>query len=93
MQVKPNQTVVEGKVTDVRPSADGWGADVDLEVLRNLSPARESDFIRPEPGNKLTVFAAEPQHLPKGGKCRVRLTLLGGPHGGRPVVESAEPAG
>ncbi len=91
MLAKPNTTVVEGKVGAIRPHADGWGADVDLEVLRNVSPNKASDFLSPEPGRTMTVFTAEPQQLHVGDRVRARLSLLAGPGGGRTVVEAVEP--
>jgi hypothetical protein len=64
---------------------------VDLEVLRNISPSRDSDFLKPPPGKTLTVFAAKPHKLQVGDSVQVQLCLLAGPGGGRPVVETVEP--
>jgi hypothetical protein len=90
MLVKPNKTVVEAKVRAVRPREDGWGADVDFEVLRNVSPSPESDFLRPRPGSVLTVFTAEPEKVKTGELVCAETKLLAGPGGGRAVLESAE---
>jgi hypothetical protein len=90
MLIKANSTPVEAEVKAVRPRPDGWGADVDLEVRRNLAAADE-DFLRPRPGDVLTAFSAEPHLLRAGQAARLRLSLLAGPGGGRTVIESAEP--
>ncbi len=91
MQIKPNQTILEGKVTSIRPHHEGWGADVDLEVLRNVSPSAEEDFLNPRPGQTITTFTAEPGKLVVGNLVRAQATLLGGPHGERAVLQEVEP--
>lgn len=91
MLVQPNQTIVQGHVRAVRPEADGWGADVDLDVLRNESPDPETDFLRPEPGSLLTVFAAEPEKLTPGEVVRVRVSLRADAFGERTVLEDVLP--
>jgi len=90
MQLRPNVTLVKGRVESVTRCADGWGAEVELEVTENVSTARERDFIRPPLGQRLKVFTADPELLPAGATMQVQLSLLGGPQGSRPVVESAE---
>lgn len=86
--VQPNKTVLAGRVRAIRPDPQG-GAEVELEVLANESPSAEHDFLRPVPGSVLTAFAAEP---PPGVRerdlVRVEASLLAGPGGGRPVIES-----
>lgn len=91
MLVKPNRTLLRGKVRAIRPEADGWGAEVDLEVEENLSASEDEDFLRPQPGALLTVFAAEPGRLRVGDAVRVQASLNAGPFGGRAVLETVEP--
>jgi hypothetical protein len=91
MLIKPNHTIVEGRVRAIRPEADGWGADVDLLVTRNESPSHDADFIRPAPGSLLTAFSAEAEKLKVGDVIRARASLLAGPFGGRTVLESVAP--
>ena len=85
MLVRPNQTVVEGTVKAIRPQPEGWGAEIDLEVQRNLSPVPEDDFLKPQPGRTLTAFSVEPHTLRVGEAVRLRLALLAGPRGGAPL--------
>ncbi len=93
MLVKPNQTLLVGKVQAIRPEPDGWGAEVDLEVVQNDSPSQDQDFLRPTPGSVLTAFFAEPRRLHVGDLVRAQAALLAGPFGGRAVLQTVEPAG
>ncbi|MGQ0600377.1 MAG: hypothetical protein ACT4QE_01620 [Anaerolineales bacterium] len=88
MRVKPNQTVLRGRVQAIHPEEDGWGANVDLLVVENETPSDEADFLRPAPGSVIQAFVAEPKKLKVGGLFRVHASLLAGPFGGRTVVES-----
>ena len=90
MQVRPNQTTVEGEVVNVTPAGDGFGAEVTVMVTRNLSEAPEDDFLRPGPGTRLTAFAAEPGAVAEHKRYRLRLRLNAGPGGGRVVVQAAD---
>lgn len=91
MQVKPNQTILQGRVCAIRPEADGWGADVELLVVENESPSEEEDYLRPAPGAVIKAFSAEPDKLKVGDLIRARASLLAGPFGGRTVLESVAP--
>jgi hypothetical protein len=92
MKAAPNKTVVTGKLRKFEPAADGYGGDVEIEVARNESPDPAADFIKPQPGKTLRAFYARPEPsasaLPIGKRVRVELTFLGGPGGGRAVVQS-----
>ncbi|MCU0896828.1 MAG: hypothetical protein MUC55_04940 [Burkholderiales bacterium] len=92
MKAAPNKTVVTGKLRKFEPAADGYGGDVEIEVARNESPDPAADFIKPQPGKTLRAFYAQPEPsasaLPIGKRVRVELTFLGGPGGGRAVVQS-----
>jgi hypothetical protein len=92
MKAAPNKTVVTGKLRKFEPAADGYGGDVEIEVARNESPDPAADFIKPQPGKTLRAFYAQPEPsasaLPIGKRVRVALTFLGGPGGGRAVVQS-----
>lgn len=91
MQLRPNQTVLQGRVRAIRPEADGWGATIELLVVQNESPAEASDFLRSAPGTVLNVFTAEPELLQVGEMIRAHVTLLAGPFGERRVLESFDP--
>ena len=92
MKAAPNRTVVTGRLKKFEPAADGYGGDVEIEVARNESPDPSADFIKPEPGKTLRAFYAQPDppagSLPIGKRVRVELVFLGGPGGGRAVVQS-----
>ncbi|HEX8998958.1 MAG TPA: hypothetical protein VGB07_03595 [Blastocatellia bacterium] len=88
MLIKPNRTIFTGHVRAIRPEADGWGANVELLVEQNESASREEDFLRPEPGTVLIVFAAEPDKLQVGEHIRAEVTLHAGPFGNRTVLET-----
>lgn len=92
MKAAPNRTVVTGRLKKYEPAADGYGGEVEIEVVRNESPDPSADFIKPEPGKTLRAFYAQPdppaRSLPIGKRVRVELTFLGGPGGGRAVVQS-----
>ena len=91
MHVKPNKTVVRGKVSAIRPEPDGWGAEVHLQVEQNESPDPEADFLRPAEGSILKVFTPEPDKIRVGQVVRAEACLNAGPTGGRAVLQSVEP--
>ena len=93
MRVKPNRTVVRGRVSSIRKESDGWGAQVELQVLQNESPSPEEDFLRPEEGSTMTAFLPDPAELKVGDVVRAAASLNAGPFGGRSVIQSVERLG
>lgn len=91
MLVMPNQTVLDAVVEAIRPEADGWGAQIDLQVERNLSAGSDADFLRLAPGARLTAFFAEPDLLRVGDAVHLAARLVADEHGGRAVIERLEP--
>jgi hypothetical protein len=88
MLIKPNKTILKGRVRAIRPEPDGWGAEIELLVEQNESPSEEEDYLRPAPGAVLNVFTAEPDKLQVGDLIRAELALQAGPFGGRTVLEA-----
>ena len=92
MKTPPNKTVVTGVLQNFEPAVDGYGGDLEIEVLSNESPDPSADSIKPEAGSQLRAFYPEASEreisLLIGGLVRVDLTFLGGPSGGRAVVQS-----
>ena len=91
MILRPNKSLIEGKVTRVTRAADGVGADVVVDVLKCQSADDLDDFIGAKPGTELTLFTAEPDAIEAGKSYRLTTRVLGGPNGERMVVEAAEP--
>jgi hypothetical protein len=95
MRAAPNKTVVTARLRKFERAADGYGGELELEVIRNESPDRATDFLRPEAGKSLRAFYAQTDPpaaaLTMGQRVRVELTFLGGPSGGRAVVQSIRP--
>ena len=87
MQVRPNKTIVRGKVQAIRPEPDGWGAEFDLHVESNESLSHDDDFLRPVAGSILKVFSAEPEKIRVGETIVAEASLNAGPTGGRAVLE------
>lgn len=88
MQVKPNKTIVAARLKNYAPASDGYGGNVELEVLENISPKPEDDFLQPAPGTVLRAFTAQPEKsLPIGRDVTAELTYIGGPGGGRAVLQ------
>ena len=92
MKTPPNRTVVTGRLQKFEPAVDGYGGDIEIEVVSNESPDPSADFIKPAAGKQLSAFYPEPSErdiaLLIGRLVRVDLTFLGGPSGGRAVVQS-----
>ena len=91
LKTPPNKTVVTGRLQKFEPAGDGYGGDLEIEVLSNESPDPSADFIKPEAGKQLRAFYPEPSErisLLIGRLVRADLTFLGGPSGGRAVVQS-----
>jgi hypothetical protein len=91
MITHPNETLVQAVVKRIAASADGYGHDVDLEILGNESPDPKADFLRPKVGDQLKVFSADLGPLEAGSRIRATLGLSGGPFAQRPVMHRAEP--
>lgn len=91
MNLHPNKSAIDARVTRVTPAADGYGADVRVEVL-TCGPAEGlEDFIGAGAGAGLTLFSAEPEAVKEGRTYRFTARVLGGPNGERVVIEAAEP--
>lgn len=92
MRAKPNRTIITGWLRAYVPAPDGYGGEIEVEVIANESADAASDFLQLLPGQTLRAFYAQPAPaataLPRGHRVRVELTFLGGPGGGRPVVQS-----
>jgi hypothetical protein len=91
MILRPNRSLIDGKVKRVERAADGIGADVVVDVLECKAADDLDDFIGASPGDELTLFAAEPDAIEAGKSYRLTTRVLGGPTGERMVIEAAEP--
>ena len=56
MKTPPNRTVVTGRLQKFEPAVDGYGGDLEIEVVSNESPDPSADFIKPEAGKQLRAF-------------------------------------
>ena len=90
MIVHENETRVEGVVKQIVPCADGYGHEVDLEILSNESPDPNSDYLKPKIGEQCKVFAADLGEIKAGWRVRATLGCSGGPFGQRAVLRGAE---
>lgn len=90
---RSNRTVVRAILGAFAPAVDGCGGDIELTVLRNDSPMPEDDFLRPHAGAVLTAFTFDAPTLAPGSEVDIQLTFVGGPRGGRPVVQEIAAAG
>ena len=91
MQVRTNKTVLHAIVGAYQPAADGIGGDLALEVVANATKSPADDFIRPAPGSTLRTYISEDPAIAAGSKVAVELKYLGGPRGGRAIVQSIKP--
>ena len=94
MIVHPNQSQFVGRIQSIVPCQDGWGADLQVEILKNESYDSRSDFISAETGQLLALFVPPRPKNPNfkaGQTMRLKAKLLAGPLGERVVLESAEP--
>jgi hypothetical protein len=92
MRIKPNRTIVEGRIRSIERAADGVGAEVEIEVEHSRAGEGHEDFIGAKAGTKLKMFAAIPEQLETGRRYKLTASLLGGPGGERVIVESARRA-
>ena len=89
MQIKPNETVIDGLVSRIELAKDGIGATLVLSVLKNHASDPASDFFGAATGETLEMFAAVPQEFEVGGRYRVSASFAGGPRDQKVVVRSA----
>ena len=92
MILRPNKSLIDGKVKRVQRAADGIGADVVVDVVECKSADDFDDFIGAKPGAELTLFTAEPDAIEAGKSYRLTTRVLGGPNGERMVIEAAKAA-
>lgn len=88
MQVRPNKTLIRAIFRSYEPAADGLGGEVSLADVHNETPSRNEDFIRPSKGAALTAYIAERPAVEAGAQVTVELKLMGGPGGGRILIQS-----
>ena len=93
MHIRPNRTVLEGEVLEIRRCADGVGADVTLRVDANLGVAGAEDFTGARAGDALTLFTATPEALARSRRYCIDVSVLGGPDGERIVCGRADEIG
>ena len=87
MLIHPNQTILEGIVTSFAPAVGGFGNDVEMEVVTNLTPDPQTDVVRPEIGSSLKLFAPRPEKMRVGKPVRVRVATVGDSQGERTVLQ------
>ena len=87
MRIKPNRSLLTGKVVRIVPAADGWGANVEITVEKSTPAEGYSDFLQAGPGSVVTAFAAEPDAVEVGKSYTFTISVSGGPRGERVVVE------
>jgi hypothetical protein len=90
MIIHPNETLVQAVVKRIAACADGYGHEVDLEIVGNESPDPKLDFLRPKVGDQLKVFCADLGPFEVGSRIRAALGLSGGPFAQRSVMRRAE---
>jgi len=90
MMIRPNKSVIDGKVKRIARATDGIGGEVVVDVQDCKAADNFEDFIGAEPGTELTLFTTEPETLENGKAYRLTTRVLGGPHGERFVIEDAQ---
>jgi hypothetical protein len=89
MRIKPNKTILHGRVNRVQPAAEGYGANVEFLIEASEPASGFADFLQAAPGSTATIFAADPQAVQPGRAYTLTITVLGGPQGERIVLEDA----
>ena len=90
LNVHPNETLVKAVVKVVKPCDDGYGHEMDLEILTNESPDPANDFLQPKPGDRVMVFDANLGDVKDGQQIQATLALVGGPQQERAVLRQAQ---
>lgn len=93
MRLKPNRSLLEARVDGLRRCADGYGAEIDLWVLRCEPMPPAEDFIGAPPDSALEAFSAVPEALHVGDTYCFEASVLGGPQGERVVLQRVRDAG
>lgn len=82
--VIPNRSLVRGKVVGIRPEPSGYGQAIELEIIGSESIRDLANFIRNEPGNRVSFYLSENDvDLHIGDRIEAKATFRGGPTGGR----------
>ncbi len=87
MRLKPNLSRLQARVLGLRRCEDGFGAEVDLEVLRCGPLEPGEDFIGAQAGSQIQAFTAVPESIEQGVVYAFEATVLGGPQGERIVLQ------
>lgn len=91
MRIKPNKSLLKGKVRRVERAADGWGANVEIAVEASATAEGYADFLQAAPGSVVTAFATEPEAIEVGKSYTFTTSVSGGPQGERVIVQNAKP--
>ena len=79
MQLKPNETFLEGVVTDIR-AVEGRAAVLVFDVQKTIATDIASDFVGALPGETVQLYAADAQIYTVGGRYKISAALVGGPN-------------
>ena len=93
MRVKPNKTIIRGRIHATRTDPSGTGRELDVHVSENRSPTPELDFLQPKPGGSITLYSTEAATLAPGDHVEIEATLLAGPFGERAVTQRIKKLG
>lgn len=88
MQVRPNQTDLEGEIIALLPALSGRGMEVKIAVRKNVSANAEDDFLRCAPGDVVELTAPDAPDVRVGDAVRAQARLLAGPKGSRAILQS-----
>jgi hypothetical protein len=91
MRIRPNRSLLDALVLQVRREPDGLGATVHLRVLHCGPKPPAPDAIGAAPGDELDVYAAVPEAMRPGQQLQLEAEVLGGPGGERIVVVRCGP--
>jgi hypothetical protein len=86
VRVRPNRSQLEATVVTMQRCADGFGADLELQVHHCAALPPGDDLIGAQPGERLNAFVAIPEALAAGERYRFEASLSGGPQGERVVL-------
>lgn len=80
----PNRSIVRGRIVGIRPEPGGYGRTVELEIIGSESIRDMANFVRNEPGKRVSFYLSENNvDLHIGDRIEAKATFRGGPGGGR----------
>lgn len=83
MRIKPNKTILQGKVLEI--SKDGNGSNITIQIIKSYTVDEFEDFICAQEGSILILFSPDIT-LNIGAEYTFKVSVIGGSIGQERII-------